>query len=84
MSRKNVGTQGNRNHHLWNNNGTWWFHHTPIPKQRWRWSLKTKDAAEARDRRDAILRHPIRVSSTSIFQHRPLGAETNQSEGTAI
>ena len=61
MSQKNVGAQGNRNHHLWNNNGTWWFHRTiyptPITKQRIRQSLNTKDVDEARDRRDAILRH---------------------------
>ena len=61
MSRKNVGAQSNRNHHLWNNNGTWWLHRTiyptPITKQRIRQSLNTKDVAAARDRRDAILRH---------------------------
>ena len=46
----------NRNHHLWNNNGTWWIHYTvypsPITAERRRCSLRTKDVIEARDKRD--------------------------------
>ena len=46
------------NHHLYNNNGTWWMHYTayptPITTQRMRRSLKTSDVALARKRRDAI------------------------------
>ena len=49
----------NRNHHLWNNNGTWFIHYTVHPDQfttrRVRESLKTKDVRVARARRDAIL-----------------------------
>lgn len=49
----------NPNHHLWNNNGTWFVHYvvhpTPITKERVRRSLKTKCVHEARARRDAIL-----------------------------
>jgi hypothetical protein len=49
----------NPNHHLWNNNGTWFIHYvvhpTPITKDRIRRSLGTKSLAEARARRDAIL-----------------------------
>jgi hypothetical protein len=49
----------NPNHHLWNNNGTWFIHYvvhpTPITKERVRKSLGTKSLAEARARRDAIL-----------------------------
>ena len=50
---------GNPNHHLWNNNGTWFVHYvvhpTPITKERVRRSLKTKCVHEARARRDALL-----------------------------
>ncbi|MFT5124050.1 MAG: hypothetical protein ACI9TH_000562 [Kiritimatiellia bacterium] len=49
----------NPNHHLWNNNGTWFIHYTiyptPVTKQRIRKSLHTKSLAEARVRRDSIL-----------------------------
>lgn len=49
----------NPNHHLWNNNGTWFIHYvvhpTPITKERVRKSLGTKSLAEARAKRDAIL-----------------------------
>ena len=42
----------NPNHHLWNNNGTWFVHYTIHPDQftaeRVRVSLKTKDVREAR------------------------------------
>lgn len=47
------------NHHLWNNHGTWWFHgtlHLPdYTTQRLRFNLRTRDLAEARARRDALL-----------------------------
>jgi len=49
----------NPDHHLWNNNGTWWCHYTvhptPLTKQRIRASLGTKDLSEARLRRDRLL-----------------------------
>jgi hypothetical protein len=49
----------NPNHHLWNNNGTWFIHYvvhpTPITKERIRRSLGTKSLDEARAKRDAIL-----------------------------
>ncbi|MEN9361235.1 MAG: hypothetical protein RL095_2770 [Verrucomicrobiota bacterium] len=49
---------GNKNHHLWNNNGTWFVHYTIYPsgvtKQRIRKSLKTKSEQEARERRDLL------------------------------
>ena len=49
----------NLNHHLWNNNGTWWIHYTiyptPVTVERIRKSLKTKSHREARNRRDEIL-----------------------------
>lgn len=51
-------SNGNANHHLWNNNGTWFLHYTTYPtsftKERVRRSLGTKDLAEARLRRDAF------------------------------
>jgi len=52
---------GNANHHLWNNNGTWFLHYTtyptPFTKERVRRSLGTKDLDEARLRRDAFFAH---------------------------
>ena len=49
----------NLNHHLWNNNGTWWIHYTiyptPVTAERIRRSLKTKILPEAQSRRDEIL-----------------------------
>ena len=51
--------ESNLNHHLWNNNGTWWIHYTvyptPVTVERIRHSLKTKILEEARNRRDKIL-----------------------------
>lgn len=52
--------ESNLNHHLWNNNGTWWIHYTvyptPVTVERIRRSLKTKILEEARNRRDKILK----------------------------
>lgn len=49
----------NPDHHLYNNNGTWWIHYTsyptPVTTQRIRRSLKTRCVKEARTKRDAIL-----------------------------
>jgi hypothetical protein len=49
----------NPNHHLWNNNGTWFIHYvvhpTPFTKERIRRSLRTKCLDEARARRDELL-----------------------------
>jgi len=48
-----------RDHHLWNNNGTYWMHYTvhysDFTAQRVRRSLRTRDLEEACLRRDAIL-----------------------------
>ncbi len=57
---KGCPAQGNPNHHLWNNRGTWWCHFTlhreDYTAERVRVSLRTRDLAEARLRRDALLR----------------------------
>ena len=49
----------NPNHHLWNNNGTWYLHYTmhptPVTKARVRVSLSTKSLTVARAKRDAFL-----------------------------
>ena len=49
----------NLNHHLWNNNGTWFIHYTIYPtvftKERHRASLGTHDVETARAARDVIL-----------------------------
>ncbi|MGJ8676872.1 MAG: hypothetical protein ACSHX0_05100 [Akkermansiaceae bacterium] len=50
----------NPNHHLWNNRGVWWCHLTvhknDATSERLRFSLKTRDVDNARNRRDRILR----------------------------
>ena len=49
----------NPNHHLWNNNGTWWLHYTEhLPdytKRRVRLSLRTHNVKAARAIRDVLL-----------------------------
>jgi hypothetical protein len=51
--------EANPDHHLWNNNGTWWIHYTlhlpDYTKQRIRRSLGTRHSSTARLRRDEIL-----------------------------
>lgn len=53
--------EDNPNHHIYCNNGTWWIHYTTHPcrvtSDRKRASLKTRDLAVARKRRDAFLAH---------------------------
>ena len=50
----------NPNHHLWNNNGTWYLHYTaltsPVTAERVRRSLRTKDIQQARQKRDRLLK----------------------------
>jgi len=47
-------------HHIWNNNGTWWMHYSLERKRgrakRVRLSLHTHKRKEARERRDAIMK----------------------------
>jgi hypothetical protein len=49
----------NPDHHLWNNNGTWWCHltlHTAQGrKHRVRCSLKTTSVEKARQKRDVLI-----------------------------
>jgi len=51
-------TKENPDHHLWNNNGTWWCHYTEhlsdYTKRRVRRSLRTADRAIARFLRDSL------------------------------
>ena len=50
--------ESNLNHHLWNNNGTWWIHYTiyptPVTAERICRSLK-QEILSARHLRDQIL-----------------------------
>lgn len=52
-------SRDNADHHIWNNNGTWWFHFTMRSQngvtQRSRHSLKTADVEQARAKRDRLL-----------------------------
>jgi hypothetical protein len=47
-------------HHMWDNNGTWWAHFSVTRQRgrckRMRVSLGTKNRAEARKRRDQLLK----------------------------
>jgi hypothetical protein len=57
----------NPDHHLWNNNGTFWCHYTlhlpDYTKRRVRRSLKTSSIQRARKRRDQLL-HGARKGAT--------------------
>lgn len=57
-------TAENPNHHLWNNNGTWFIHYTVHPDRltaaRVRRSLHTKCLETALQRRDSVLSSGIR------------------------
>ena len=52
-------SEANPNHHLWNNNGTWFIHYTvhqpDFTKARVRRSLRTRRLETALQRRDAWL-----------------------------
>jgi hypothetical protein len=60
----------NENHHLWNNNGTWFLHYTvyptPFTKERIRRSLGTKDVETARARRDAFFQHLLAAKAAPL------------------
>ena len=62
-------SEANPNHHLWNNNGTWFLHYTvyptPFTKERIRRSLGTKDVKTARDRRDQFFNHLAKQAGAS-------------------
>ena len=60
----------NENHHLYRNNrGYWWIHYTlhfpDHTARRVRQSLKTRDIAEARRRRDVVLDRMMRMEVRS-------------------
>lgn len=61
-------------HHIWNNNGTWWCHYTvhkaDYTKERVRVSLGTRDRDEARERRDLLLDGVAKIA-TAITQSIP-------------
>jgi hypothetical protein len=52
-------TDSNPNHHIWNNNGTWWCYFTlrsqASGSKRHRISLRTRDLGAARAKRDRVL-----------------------------
>ena len=68
----------NPNHHLWNNNGTWWVHYTQhlpdFTKQRIRRSLQTSDLATAQSRRDKLFEQLGVVVTTGTADVLPLAA----------
>jgi len=65
--------KGNRLHHLWRNNGTWWCHYTlhfGNRKRRIRKSLGTSDLQVAIDRRDALFAR-ITAEGEEVPERRP-------------
>ena len=55
-------------HHMWDNNGTWWAHYSITRTRgrckRLRVSLGTKDRKVARQRRDQLLKtHPDKIKA---------------------
>jgi len=61
MKKSKLSVRVNRknpNHHLWNNNGKWWCHHTlhhsDFTAERKRVPLHTRDVIQARKRRDEL------------------------------
>ena len=70
-------SESNPNHHLWNNNGTWFLHYTvyptPFTKERIRRSLGTKDVKVARERRDNFfsLLAKENTGSTQVVDQTP-------------
>lgn len=65
----------NPDHHLWNNNGTWWCHftlHSALgTKHRARRSLHTVDLVSARRRRDMLLAKLSATLDRSATQLQP-------------
>ncbi len=63
-------TDNNPDHHLWNNNGTWWIHYTlhlpDYTKRRVRKSLETRQAQIARRRRDQIFASLLAQPATGL------------------
>jgi hypothetical protein len=53
----------NPNHHLWNNNGSWWLnltvHKDDYTKERIRRPLRTRDVEYARAKRDYVLQNGV-------------------------
>jgi hypothetical protein len=73
-------------HHIWNNNGTWWCHYTihkaDYTKQRIRVSLGTRDRQEARRRRDQLLGGVAMIADTlsrALPEVAPRQRPTNKS-----
>ncbi|MDB6166796.1 MAG: hypothetical protein JWQ83_1936 [Lacunisphaera sp.] len=64
-------SEANPNHHLWNNNGTWFLHYTvyptPFTKERIRRSLGTKDVTTARERRDNFFTHLAKQTTAPVL-----------------
>ncbi len=60
----------NPDHHLYNNNGTWWVHYTeypcPLTSRRVRRSLRTSDRERARRRRDKLFEILAREADASV------------------
>lgn len=65
---------GNPDHHLWNNNGTWWVHFTvhrsDNTKCRVRQSTRTPDVVLARERRDELIADPRPLSEPLVGRPR--------------
>jgi hypothetical protein len=71
-SKITIRIGSNPNHHLWNNNGTWWLHYTEhLPdytKRRVRVSLHTHNVRAARAIRDVLLSPDSTENNTPVLQ----------------
>jgi hypothetical protein len=65
----------NPNHHLWRNRGTWWVAFTIVHdghrQERIRRSLRTRDLAVARHRRDRVLQEYAARPGVSLSLRYP-------------
>ncbi len=71
-SKQAIRISENPNHHLWNNNGTWWLHYTEhladYTKRRVRLSLRTHNVRAARAIRDVLLSSDSTETSAPVLQ----------------
>ena len=77
----------NLDHHLWNNNGTWWCHYTlhrGPRKLRCRVSLETGLLRKARLRRDRLLDALRRLSAPDRQPDRDQAGRTNSHGGCSV
>lgn len=78
LQRPPTPTAANPDHHIWNNNGTWWCHFTvhksDYTAERVRVSLRTRDPEIARERRDLLMNAVPSIAARLPRKPAPRGA----------